>query len=53
VWLQVDGGIALDTIGQASEAGADTFVAGSAVYGAADVEAAIVDLREAAERHAH
>ncbi|HWH98390.1 MAG TPA: ribulose-phosphate 3-epimerase [Pseudolysinimonas sp.] len=53
VWLQVDGGIALDTIGQAAEAGADTFVAGSAVYGAADVEQAITDLRAAAERHAH
>jgi ribulose-phosphate 3-epimerase len=53
VWLQVDGGIALDTIGQAAEAGADTFVAGSAVYGAADVEAAIADLRAAAGRHAH
>lgn len=53
VWLQVDGGIALDTIGRAAEAGADTFVAGSAVYGAADVEAAISDLREAASRHTH
>jgi len=53
VWLQVDGGIALDTIGQAAEAGADTFVAGSAVYGAADVEAAISELRAAAEAHAH
>jgi ribulose-phosphate 3-epimerase len=53
VWLQVDGGIALDTIGQAAEAGADTFVAGSAVYGAADAEAAIADLRAAATRHRH
>jgi ribulose-phosphate 3-epimerase len=53
VWLQVDGGIALDTIGQAAEAGADTFVAGSAVYGAADVEAAIAALRTAAEGHTH
>jgi ribulose-phosphate 3-epimerase len=53
VWLQVDGGIALDTIDQAAEAGADTFVAGSAVYGATDVAAAISDLRAAAERHAH
>jgi ribulose-phosphate 3-epimerase len=53
VWLQVDGGIALDTIGQAAEAGADTFVAGSAVYGAADVEAAIAEMRAAAEAHAH
>jgi ribulose-phosphate 3-epimerase len=49
--LQVDGGIALDTIGIAAEAGADTFVAGSAVYGAADVEAAIEELRAAAAAH--
>ena len=53
VWLQVDGGIALDTIGQAAEAGADTFVAGSAVYGAADAATAIADLRAAAEAHAY
>lgn len=53
VWLQVDGGIALDTIGIAAEAGADTFVAGSAVYGRNDVEHAIAELRAAAERHAH
>ena len=53
VWLQVDGGIALDTIEQAAEAGADTFVAGSAVYGADDPIAAIAALREAALRHAH
>jgi ribulose-phosphate 3-epimerase len=53
VWLQVDGGIALETIGRAAEAGADTFVAGSAVYGAADVEAAVDDLRAAAAQHAH
>ena len=48
LWLQVDGGIALDTIGVAAEAGADTFVAGSSVYGAADVDAAIAGLRAAA-----
>jgi ribulose-phosphate 3-epimerase len=53
VWLQVDGGIALDTIEQAAEAGADTFVAGSAIYGAADPEAAIKALRDAALRHSH
>ncbi|RZS58812.1 ribulose-phosphate 3-epimerase [Microcella putealis] len=47
-WLQVDGGIALDTIAIAAEAGADTFVAGSAVYGADDPERAIAGLREAA-----
>jgi ribulose-phosphate 3-epimerase len=51
LWLQVDGGIALDTIAIAAEAGADTFVAGSAVYAAADVEAAITDLRAAAAAH--
>jgi ribulose-phosphate 3-epimerase len=32
IWLQVDGGISLETIAQAAESGADTFVAGSAVY---------------------
>ena len=53
VWLQVDGGIALDTIGIAAEAGADTFVAGSSVYGSADVESAIQELRAAATRHSH
>ena len=50
LWLQVDGGIATDTIGIAAEAGADTFVAGSSVYGAADVDAAIAGLRAAARR---
>ena len=53
VWLQVDGGISASTIEQAAAAGADTFVAGSAVYGAADPDAAIVGLRESAARHRH
>ena len=53
VWLQVDGGITVDTIGIAAEAGADTFVAGSSVYGADDVERAIAELRAAAAAHAH
>ncbi|WP_300265180.1 ribulose-phosphate 3-epimerase [Microbacterium sp.] len=48
IWFQVDGGISDDTIAQAAEAGADTFVAGSAVYGAASVETAIAGLRERA-----
>ncbi|MGM7665842.1 ribulose-phosphate 3-epimerase [Microbacterium sp. A93] len=48
VWFQVDGGISDDTIAQAAEAGADTFVAGSAVYGAVNIEAAISGLRERA-----
>jgi ribulose-phosphate 3-epimerase len=45
VWLQVDGGVSADTIGLAAEAGADTFVAGSSVYGADDPDAAIARLR--------
>lgn len=50
VVVQVDGGINADTIGQAAEAGADCFVAGSAVYDADDPAAAVVALRRAAER---
>lgn len=53
VWLQVDGGISQSTIAQASEAGADTFVAGSAVFGAADPDAAIAGLRATAAAHPH
>lgn len=45
VWLQVDGGISESTIAQAAQAGADTFVAGSAVFGASDPDAAIAGLR--------
>lgn len=47
VALQVDGGITRETILRAAEAGADVFVAGSAVYGADDPEAAIDQLRRA------
>jgi ribulose-phosphate 3-epimerase len=47
--VEVDGGINADTIEAAAEAGADTFVAGSAVYGAADPAAAVAALRTAAE----
>ncbi len=50
IWLQVDGGVADDTIERCAEAGADVFVAGSAVYGAADPAKAIAGLRSAAER---
>ncbi len=49
VWLQVDGGINERTAAQCSEAGADVFVAGSAVYGAADPAAAVDRIRAAAE----
>lgn len=51
VALQVDGGITEETIVRAAEAGADTFVAGSAVYGAEDPGAAIEALRGTARRH--
>ena len=53
VWLQVDGGISPSTIGMASEAGADTFVAGSSVYQSDDPQAAIENLRSIAEAHSH
>lgn len=43
--LEVDGGITMDTIGAAWGAGADTFVAGTAVFGAADPGQAVQDLK--------
>ncbi|WP_324653898.1 ribulose-phosphate 3-epimerase [Georgenia sp. H159] len=49
VWLQVDGGISRETIAVAARAGADTFVAGSAVYGAEDPGAEVSALRELAQ----
>ncbi len=48
VWLQVDGGVSAETIERCAEAGADVFVAGSAVYGAEDPAAAVHALRERA-----
>ena len=50
VRLEVDGGIAADTIEQAAEAGADAFVAGTAVYGADDPAEAVRKLRDLAAR---
>jgi len=47
-WLQVDGGISRGTIARVAQAGADVFVAGSAVYGADDPAAEIAALRELA-----
>ncbi len=47
--VEVDGGIAADTIGAAAAAGADTFVAGSAVFGAPDPVAAMKELAELAQ----
>jgi ribulose-phosphate 3-epimerase len=49
VRLQVDGGVSPDTIGRCAEAGADTFVAGSAVYSAEDPDAMVAELRRLAE----
>jgi len=50
VWLQVDGGVSDETIERCAEAGADVFVAGSAVYDADDPAAAVQALRAQAER---
>jgi ribulose-phosphate 3-epimerase len=50
VWLQVDGGVSAETIERCADAGADVFVAGSAVYGADDPAKAVQRLREQAER---
>ncbi len=46
IWLEVDGGIKAENIAQVARAGADTFVAGSAIFGARDYGAAIRAMRE-------
>jgi ribulose-phosphate 3-epimerase len=51
IWLQVDGGISMKTIEIALEAGADTFVVGSAVFNAPDPAAMVISLREYATKH--
>ncbi|MGI8458401.1 MAG: ribulose-phosphate 3-epimerase [Propionibacteriaceae bacterium] len=48
IWLQVDGGVGLDTIVRCAEAGANAFVAGSSVFGADDPDAMVTALRDAA-----
>jgi len=53
IWVQVDGGISRSTIEQAADAGANVFVAGSAVYAAEDAAAEVAALRELAGRHPH
>jgi ribulose-phosphate 3-epimerase len=50
IWLQVDGGISLETIEIAHEAGADTFVAGSAVFNSPDPAEMVTRLRELAQK---
>jgi len=49
IWLQVDGGISLETIELAARAGADTFVAGSAVFNSPDPEQMVAILRGKAQ----
>jgi len=49
IWLQVDGGISLETIEIAVDAGADTFVAGSAVFKSDDPAAMVLALRTLAK----
>jgi ribulose-phosphate 3-epimerase len=45
IWLEVDGGVKVDNIGEIARAGADTFVAGSAIFGARDYKATIAAMR--------
>jgi ribulose-phosphate 3-epimerase len=52
-WIQVDGGVTEQTIELAAEAGADTFVAGSAVYGTDNASLAVENLRKIARDHSH
>jgi ribulose-phosphate 3-epimerase len=50
LWIEIDGGVAADTIERCAEAGADVFVAGSAVYAADDPNAMVENLRTLAEQ---
>jgi len=47
VWLEIDGGVKVDNIGVIAAAGADTFVAGSAIFGAKDYRATIAAMKQA------
>jgi ribulose-phosphate 3-epimerase len=51
IWVQVDGGVSAATIAACAEAGADVFVAGSAVFGTEAAAAAVDQLRDLATRH--
>jgi ribulose-phosphate 3-epimerase len=50
IMLEVDGGVKVDNIGEIARAGADTFVAGSAIFGAPDYRATIGEMRAALAR---
>ena len=45
IWLEVDGGVKVDNIAEIARAGADTFVAGSAIFGTKDYKATIIAMR--------
>jgi ribulose-phosphate 3-epimerase len=45
IWLEVDGGVKADNIAEIARAGADTFVAGSAIFGASDYNATVAAMR--------
>ena len=47
IWLEVDGGIKVENIAEVARAGADTFVAGSAIFGSKDYKATIASMRAA------
>ena len=47
IWLEVDGGVKVDNIAEIARAGADTFVAGSAIFGTKDYQATIKSMRTA------
>ena len=49
IWLEVDGGVKADNIAEIAAAGADTFVAGSAIFGAQDYTATIGEMRRRVE----
>jgi ribulose-phosphate 3-epimerase len=45
IWLEIDGGVKIDNIRAIADAGADTFVAGSAIFGTSDYRATIAAMR--------
>ena len=50
IWLQIDGGVSVETIERCAEAGVDSFVAGSSVFGADHPDAMVNELRQLASR---
>ncbi|HEY8905171.1 MAG TPA: ribulose-phosphate 3-epimerase, partial [Rhodoferax sp.] len=53
IWLEVDGGVKTDNIREIAQAGADTFVAGSAVFGAPDADGGYTTVMQALRTAAH